>query len=117
MKKYRNPLLKEYARELRNNMTPEERHLWYDCLKHLPITVHRQRRFGYYILDFYCPKRKIAIELDGSQHYEPEALEYDKKRDAYLSEHGIKVLRYSNEDIRHHFGAVCEDVERWLLGG
>ena len=92
-----------FARELRKNMTKEEKHLWYDYLKPyrqtFGIAFTRQKVFGNYILDFYCPKAKLAIELDGSQHYEEDALYYDKKRTAYLDKHGIVVLRYTNRDI------------------
>ena len=72
-----------FAKELRKNMTKEEKHLWYDYLKPyrqtFGIAFTRQKVFGNYILDFYCPKAKLAIELDGSQHYEEDALCYDKK--------------------------------------
>ena len=58
------------AQKLRKAMTKEERHLWYDCLKLLPVTVHRQKILGNYIVDFYIASAKMVIELDGSQHYE-----------------------------------------------
>ena len=72
-----------FAKELRKNMTKEEKHLWYDYLKPyrqtFGIAFTRQKVYGNYILDFYCPKAKLAIELDGSQHYEPDAVFYDEK--------------------------------------
>ena len=95
-------------------MTKEERKLWYDCLKKLPVTVNRQKVFGNYILDFYCASAKIAIELDGSQHYEEEGHAKDAERDTYLNERGIKVLRYSNREVNQQFRDVCEDIERHL---
>ena len=98
------------ARKLRRNMTKEERHLWYDCLKHLPITVHRQKNIGNYIVDFYIASHKIVIELDGSQHYEPLHQQHDTQRDAYLTEIGCKILRYSNADVNTRFREVCEDI-------
>lgn len=91
-------------------MTKEERHLWYDFLKKLPLTVHRQKIVGRYILDFYCAKQKFAIELDGSQHYDTEGKEKDTERDAYLREQGITVLRYSNLDVSQHYDTVCADI-------
>ena len=96
-------------------MTKEERTLWYDCLKHLPITINRQKVIGKYILDFYCASAKIAIELDGSQHYEDDGRAQDEKRDKYLNERGITVLRYSNRDVNLRFRAVCEDIEKHLI--
>ena len=98
------------AKLLRKSMTKEERHLWYDCLKLLPVTVHRQKVFGPYIVDFYIACQKIVIELDGSQHYEPEHHEKDLLRDTYLKEHGCLVLRYSNADINYRFRDVCDDI-------
>ncbi len=83
-----NPDLRKNAQNLRKNMTKEERHLWYDFLKKLPVTINRQKVIGNYILDFYCAKSKIAIELDGSQHYSEEGKEYDAKRDSFLASKG-----------------------------
>ena len=97
-------------------MTKEERNLWYDFLKNLPLTINRQKVFGSYILDFYCASAKTAIELDGSQHYETEGKVKDIKRDEYLKEKGIIVLRYSNYDVNHNFEGVCKDIERHLIG-
>jgi len=110
MNSTRNTNLTGNAKSLRNNMTKEERHLWYDFLKTLPITVNRQKVIGNYIVDFYIASVKIVIELDGSQHYEDKGTESDKKRDEYLSSLGIKVLRYSNSDINRCFKSVCQDI-------
>ena len=89
-------------------MTKEERHLWYDFLKAYPIPIHRQYSFGEYIVDFYCHKAKLVIELDGSQHYEDP--EKDRIRDAFLTKLGLIVRRYSNADIKYRFDGVCEDI-------
>ena len=102
------------AKKLRNDMTKEERHLWYDFLKHLPVTVHRQKPVGNYIVDFYVASAKIVIELDGSQHYESDHQARDSQRDRYLSELGCKVLRYSNADVNLRFQNVCEDILYWI---
>ena len=98
------------AKTSRRNMTKEERHLWYDFLKTLPITVNRQKVIGNYIVDFYIASSKLVIELDGSQHYEEKGVENDAKRDEYLNSSGIKVLRYSNLDVNQRFESVCEDI-------
>ena len=98
------------AKSLRKNMTKEERHLWYDFLKTLPITVNRQKVIGNYIVDFYIATAKLVIELDGSQHYEEKGVENDAERDAFLNGLGIKALRYSNLDVNQRFESVCQDI-------
>ena len=105
-----NKKLVSNAQELRKSMTPEEKHLWYDFLKNLPITVRRQKHIGNYIVDFYIANPRIVIELDGSQHGDPENKKADMERDAYLETLGIKVLRYTNTDIKKRFHAVAEDI-------
>ena len=105
-----NKKLVSNARELRKNMTPEEKHLWYDFLKRLPLTVHRQHNIESYILDFYIAEKKVAIEVDGRQHLMPEHKMGDEKRDAFLASWGISVLRYSNDSIRNHFPMVARDI-------
>ena len=114
MNKTNNPKLKPFAQKLRRDMTKEERHLWYDFLKDLPITVNRQKVIGNYIADFYCANAKLIIEIDGTQHYEDEGIKSDKKRDEFFKELGIKVLRYSNEDVNNNFDGICEDILRRL---
>jgi len=103
-----------YAQGLRREMTSQERKLWYKFLKYLPVTINRQKTIGEYIVDFYCAKAKIVIEIDGSQHYFPDGENYDKKRDEYLKSLGLTVLRYSNSDIDKNFKVVCEDIWRHL---
>ena len=106
MNKTNNPKLRTNAQELRKNMTKEERHLWYNFLKELPITINKQKVIGNYIVDFYCASAKIVIELDGSQHFEEQGKRYDEKRDEYLKSLGLTVLRYSNYDVNTNF-MVC----------
>ena len=79
-----NPSLTERAQTLRKNMTKEERRLWYEYLRNYPYRFRRQITFGNYILDFYCAAAKLAIELDGSQHYEEKGKRYDENRGAWL---------------------------------
>ena len=109
-----NKELTQYAKELRKNMTPEEKHLWYDFLKLLPMTVKRQYVVGNYILDFFIPSVNIAIELDGSQHFDPKAREADEVRDSSLSSVGIKVIRYTNGDVNRNFDGVVTDIMRMI---
>ena len=109
-----NSKLTPNAKRLRKNMTKEERHLWYDYLKTLPVTVHRQKVLGNYIADFYIAAAKLVIELDGSQHYEEMGRQKDEIRDAYLESIGCRVLRYSNADVSNRFRSVCEDIYNHL---
>ena len=83
-------------------MTKQERKLWFEFLAQLPTKIYRQKLIGNYIVDFYCPKSKIAIELDVGQHY--------AIRTENLNALGIKVIRYSNFDVMHYFDAVCDDI-------
>ena len=98
------------ARSLRNAMTSEERHLYYDYFKHLSISVRRQMAIGMYIADFYIPSAKLVVELDGSQHYEKQGKKWDENRDCFMAEQGILILRFSNLDIAKRFKAVCESI-------
>ena len=100
---------------LRREMTKEERHLWYDFLKTLPQTIHRQKVVGRYIVDFYCAEAKLIIEIDGTQHYEEEGKSKDLERDSYLYSLGYTVVRYSNRDIHENFEGVCTDILNRIL--
>ena len=111
MNRMHNKKLTPNAKSLRKNMTKEERHLWYDFLKQLPVTVHRQKVIGGYIVDFYIASAKLVIELDGSQHYEPADMEKDAVRDGYLKEQGLTVLRIPNNAVNENFRGVCEYID------
>ena len=87
-------------------MTPEERHLWYDFLKDYPVRFLRQKVIDGYIVDFYCASAKIAIELDGSQHYTQAGVEYDEERDKLLQAWGIEVIRFPNGAVRDQFADI-----------
>ena len=99
------------SQSLRKNMTKEERHLWYDFLKGYPVQFKRQFPLESYITDFYCFRAKLVVELDGSQHCEPEEIAYDQKRTAFLESKGLMVLRVSNLDVMRKFNAVCEMID------
>ena len=107
-----NKKLRPRSTNMRNEPTPQERHLWYDFLRTAQPQWNRQRIIGSYIVDFYCAKAKLVIELDGSQHYDGDSLiEYDKIRTDYLNALGLKVLRFKNEEIDQHFLAVCKQIQ------
>ncbi len=114
MNKTNNPCLTKNAQKLRRGMTKEERRLWYGFLKRLPVTVNRQKVIGRYIVDFYCASAKLAIELDGSQHFESDGAASDRERDRALDRLGIKVVRYSNDDVNRNYDGVCADLLRRL---
>ena len=99
------------AKELRKNMTKEERHLWYDFLRQYPVRFQRQKVLGKYIVDFYCAKAKIVIELDGSQHYEEDSLRKDAQRTAYLKGYDLTVIRIPNNEVNTNFEGVCQYID------
>lgn len=109
-----NDKLKSFSRALRKDMTPQEKHLWYDFLKNYPIRFNRQRSVGNYIVDFYSSKAKLAIEIDGSQHYEDKNVQEDKSRTKMLNNYGIDVIRFSNYDINTNFEGVCMEIDRFI---
>jgi len=108
----RNFALRDTARMLRKNMTRHEKHLWYDYLTKYPVRWYRQRIIENFIVDFYCSNAKLVVELDGSQHYTEQGLEYDKERSLYLEANGLMVLRFSNDDIDKNFEGVCLEIDR-----
>ena len=99
------------AKSLRKNMTKEEKLLWYDYLREYPVRFIRQKVIGKYIVDFYCAKAKIVLELDGSQHYEDKGIEKDGLRTKFLEQYGLKVIRISNFDINKNFEGVCMFID------
>ncbi len=99
------------SQKLRREMTKEERKLWYCFLKTYPVRFHRQYVIGPYIVDFYCHKAKLVVELDGSQHFEPDAMQADEIRSAYLKQQGLTVLRFSNRDVNQQFEQVCQAID------
>ena len=106
-----NAKLTSRAQELRKNMTKEERKLWYEYLNTYPLRFRRQVTFGNFILDFYCAAAKLAIELDGSQHFSEDGLVRDAERTRVLESNGITVLRFPNSDLTRNFRGVCELID------
>ena len=108
----RNKGLLSYARQLRKEMTPAERQIWYHFLREYPVKFTRQKIIGNYIADFCCCKAKLIIELDGGQHFKPENQSADAVRSEYLEAQGFCVVRYSNDQIWKELPAVCQDIDR-----
>lgn len=95
-------------------MTPWERKLWYDFLREYPIRFQRQKPLGNYIVDFYCAKACLVIELDGSQHYNRNERIKDRIRTETLQEFNLTVLRIPNNDIDENFEGVCEYIDTFI---
>ena len=101
------------ARRLRREMTPWERKLWYCYLsKHQEVRFYRQKPIANYIVDFYCPKASLVIELDGGGHYEPEQAAKDAERTRILEQSGVEIIRFCNRDIDHNFRGVCDSIDK-----
>ena len=100
------------AKELRKNMTPWERKLWYEFLRTYPVRFQRQKAIGNYIVDFYCARAKLVVELDGGGHYQVDQRAADAERTAVLEYMDLKVLRICNLDIDRNFRGVCEFLDR-----
>ena len=111
MQSKQNKQLVPFAKQLRKEMTKEERHLWYDYLRTHSVRFSRQKILGKYIADFYSAEAKIVIELDGSQHYENENTEKDAERTAFLENYGLRVIRIPNNEINRNFRGVCEYID------
>ena len=113
MKEYNKKII-PLAKELRKNMTQEEKHLWYDFLRKFPVRFQRQKAIGNYIADFYSAKARLVIEIDGSMHGTEEGRQNDKERTEYLESVGLSVIRFSNEDIWKRFEGVCLSIEEHI---
>lgn len=110
-----NPKLTENAKNLRKNMTKEEKHLWYDFLKDYPIRFLRQKVIDNYIVDFYCAKLNLIIELDGSQHYDEKGIILkDKIRTEKLEKRNLTIIRIPNNEIWYNFDGVCEYIDNFI---
>jgi len=111
----RNPDLTQRARDLRKNMTKEERHLWYDFLQKYPIRFLRQKVIDNDIVDFYCHKARLIIELDGCHHYEEGQLEYDEIRTQHLNDRDLTVVRITNRELNRNFDGVCRYIDALVI--
>ena len=106
-----NKNLKKASQKLRKEMTPQEKHLWYDFLRKHKIRFQRQKCIDNFIADFYCHKAKLVIELDGSQHYTEKGLKKDEFRTEKLEGYDLHVIRFTNEQIDKNFLGVCEYID------
>ncbi len=104
------------AKTLRKNMTPWERRLWFDFLKSYPVRFQRQKAIGNYIVDFYCAKARLVIELDGGGHYTIKQAEKDELRTKELESMDLSVVRICNLDIDSDFHGVCEYIDMIVKG-
>ena len=111
MQRKHNQQLVPFAKQLRKEMTKEERHLWYDFLRAYPVRFSRQKVLGKYIADFYSAEAKLVIELDGSQHYEDGNVEKDAERTAFLEGSGLTIIRIPNNEVTHNFRGGCEYID------
>jgi len=110
------PEMKPFRRKLRKNMTPAEVALWL-MIKNRQLNgarFLRQFSIGYYIVDFYCDRYKLAVELDGAGHFTEEGIEYDLKRTEFLNSEGVKVLRFENFEVFNHPMQVLDEISRCL---
>lgn len=107
-----NPDITDRAKLLRKNMTVSERKLWFCYLKNCGFRFYRQKQIENYIVDFYCAKAKIIIEIDGDSHYSDYGIEYDKNRTKILESYGLQVIRFTNNDIKYRFREVCEIIDK-----
>ena len=116
MDRKHNPALTQRARELRKNMTREEKQLWYQFLRTYPLRFLRQKVIDNYIVDFYCHEARLVIELDGSQHYEKAGLLRDQIRTERIEQRGLTVLRIPNNAIWENFEGVCAYIDEAVKG-
>ena len=105
-----NSKMKETARSLRKNMTRQEKHLWYDFLRDYPVKWYRQRSVDRFIVECFCFKARLVIELDGSQHYTEDGMEYDSIRTDILEKYNLEVLRFTNLEVDENFRGVCKTI-------
>ncbi len=109
-----NPNLIGHARELRKNMTPAEKRLWYGCLRTFPYRVLRQRPIDNYIVDFYCPALRLVIEIDGESHFTEDGKEFDGRRTEVLTAYGLRVVRFTNREVMRDVAAVCASLHELI---
>jgi very-short-patch-repair endonuclease len=109
---HRTPQRLQFRKELRKQMTKEERKLWFECLKDYPVRFRRQEIILDYIADFYCSRAKLIVELDGEQHADPVEKERDALRTRRIEQLGYKVIRISNREIWRNFQGVKEYIYR-----
>lgn len=111
MERKHNKTLTPRAKTLRENMTPQERKLWYEFLRSYPVRILRQKVIHNYIVDFYCSQAKLVIEVDGGQHFQSENITHDEERTKTIEGFGLEVMRLNNHQVDHDFDAVCSEID------
>ena len=111
VKRKHNPKLTAAAQNLRKNMTAQERRLWYGFLRDYPIRVLRQKVIEHYIVDFYCAKAQLVIEIDGGQHFSEDGQRDDAERTVALQTYGLEVIRFTNSELNNNFDGVCQRID------
>jgi very-short-patch-repair endonuclease len=107
-----NPDLIERAKAMRKSMTFSEKKLWLGLFQHFKYRILRQRPIDNFIVDFYCPKLKLVIEIDGNSHFNTIGKFYDADRTNILQGYGLKVIRIANNDVQNKFSEVCKKIEK-----
>ena len=100
------------AQEMRSGMTPQEQHLWFGFLRSYPVRFRRQSVIYHYIADFYCSKARLVIEVDGGQHLNPDAVEYDRIRTETFEQLDLLVLRFTNDEVEQQFDLVKKRIDQ-----
>ena len=106
--------MKPRTQELRKNATSQENKLWYEFLRKYNCPFARQKTIDNYIVDFLCPSKKLVIEIDGSQHYTDDGIEYDQIRTELLESLELHVMRFTNAEVDTSFIEVCKTIQEYI---
>jgi very-short-patch-repair endonuclease len=106
-----NKIITTAAKKLRNNMTEEEKKLWYQYLRSYPVRFIRQKVIDNCVLDFYCAKCRLGVELDGGQHLSESGRGHDEARTKLLNAYGITIIRFMNNRVRDDFINICREID------
>ncbi len=109
-----NGKLIDRARALRREMTKEEKKLWYEFLQKYPLKFYKQRIIDHYIVDFYCPIKKLVVEVDGSHHFTKEGIVLDSIRTDVLEIYGVSVLRFTNRQVLDDILFVRNEIDNYI---
>ena len=114
--KINSPSQKDFRKVLRNSSTPAEAVLW-KCFQRRQLLDQKFRRqisIGRYVVDFYCPEKKLVIELDGDVHFSPNGSDYDDERSKFLEKQGLTVIRFENDELKENLDGVLEKIKSYL---
>lgn len=114
---FNSPLLKDRRKRLRKDSTEVEKILWNKIRgEKLGVKFFRQYSLDGYVMDFYCPEKRLAVEIDGGYHIQASSKVYDKYRERYISAFNIKIARFKNDEIINNRKFVIERINALLLG-